>query len=537
MNHRLLRKGRVRPLLVCLALLGSACGVATSQQADKAQAAKQKARHGGSPSATTGDTAASGAGGAAGGQGAGGGAGGPGGVAAGANGGGAGAGSTRPGSATTGPGKSGGGGGGAGGGAAAIVNDQGITPTKIKIGFILPAGNPGAAFGINSPNSDPNSARTLVDAMVKDVNQRGGIAGRTVEAAYVDNDNTDNSQKTQTDKQEQSCRTLTEGSKVFMAVALNVGGLPFGHACFAREGVPLIDRELTFETDASMAQLRPWVIAPTGMTLTRVAKLLPATLAEQGFLTKSMAVIAYDVPTTRQVTEEVLIPEIQKRGGAVIDKVYSAVSYEDLGRQMSAAVLRFNGRVDRVLFMAPGGGAPLLFTKQADAQRYYPLLGVTTLDCPGPCLTPFDAASVPKRSMVGAIGVGYVPLYDTGGYDPWANPTPRMRACWDAANRATGSSYPGPLGTQFVLQTCDLLNFAQQALAPAANRTLLRPQVADQVAALGSGFASMFTPKTRFAGDRLAGAAAVAPLRFDDDCGGNGTGCWKYSGPFKDSPF
>jgi ABC-type branched-subunit amino acid transport system substrate-binding protein len=418
-----------------------------------------------------------------------------------------------------------------------IVNDQGITPTKIKIGFILPAGNPGAAFGINSPNSDPNSPRTLVDALVKDVNQRGGIAGRTVEAAYVDNDNTDNSQKTQTDKQEQSCRTLTEGSKVFMAVALNVGGLPFGHACFAREGVPLIDRELTLETDASMAQLSPWVIAPTGMTLTRIAKLLPATLAEQGFLTKSMAVIAYDIPTTRQVTEEVLIPEIQKRGGAVIDKVYSAVSYEDLGRQMSAAVLRFNGKVDRVVFMAPGGGAPLLFTKQADAQRYYPRLGVSTLDCPGPCLTPADASSVPKRSMVGAIGLGYVPLYDTGGYDPWANPTAKMRACWDAANRATGSSYPGPLGTQFVLLACDLLNFAQQALAPAANRTLMRPQVAGQVAAVGSGFLSIFTPKTRFAGDRLAGAAAAAPLRFDDDCGGNGTGCWKYSGPFKDSPF
>lgn len=427
---------------------------------------------------------------------------------------------------------------GGGGGPSTVASGVGITATSVKIGFILPAGNPGQAFGVSGTTGTDLTAQQVAQAFVDDLNSRGGLAGRKVQPVFVTNDNTDNSQSNQTNVQNNNCTTLAEDQKVFAAVALNVGGTSYGAPCYAQHHTPLFDRELQSYDAETVAKLSPYFFAPISMNLTRMAELFPGALREESFLTKHMAVIAYDLPATRSLTEKVLIPGIKAEGGLVTDKVFTKVDYGDLGSQTANAVLTFRQHnVDRVVFFAPGGGAPLLFSKQADSQGYYPRLGVSTLDCPGPCMTPGNGLNVPAKSVQGAVGFGYTPAYDTGGFDPYAKPTALMSACWAAANKRLGTHMPkdGGSAIDFALRVCDMTNFLRQALEPATGKTLLQDNVGGLVEGLGTSFQSVWVKGTNFGPSRHDGASRYALLGFVSDCG-DGNGCWRYSSSFRQSP-
>jgi hypothetical protein len=276
------------------------------------------------------------------------------------------------------------------------------------------------------------------------------------------------------------------------------------------------------------------------MNLTRMGQLFPGALAEQSYLTKHIGVIAYDLPAHRNIVDKILVPGIEAQGGKVTDRVFTKVDYGDLGSQTANAVLAFRQHgVDRVVFFAPGGGAPLLFAKQADSQGYYPRLGVSTLDCPGPCMTPGGGGlDIPVKSVQGAVGFGYTPAYDTGGYDPYAKPSSLMTACWHTANGRLGTHMPkdGGAAIDFSLRVCDMVRFVVQALAPATGAPLERQGVGALVERVGSGFQSIWVNGTQFGARHHDGANRYALLGFVSDCG-DGKGCWRYRSSFRTSPY
>ncbi|MHB8507357.1 MAG: hypothetical protein ACYDGR_01750 [Candidatus Dormibacteria bacterium] len=427
---------------------------------------------------------------------------------------------------------------------APIQEDTGITSRTITIGVLLSGGNPGAAFGVHPPNqSDPNAANSgqpLAQALIDEINSHGGLGGRQIIPVYQVEDNTDNSQSSKSSQENNLCVAFTDQSKVALVLSLNNDGFQFGYPCLIQHGTPLIDNDNTFRDAATIDGAYPYLILPHNADITRVARLMPAAFQEEGFITQHMGVIAYDTPGIRNIVQNTLVPGLEARGGKVgADIVYSSIDYQDAGSQTAAAVVKFRGDgVDRVVFFAPGGGVPLLFTKQADSQGYYPRLGISTLDCPSACLTPGGPTALPAASVKGAVGLGYSKWRDTNGYDPHANPTSLMNACWTTVNRRTGSTYPQGdyLTADYSLRVCEQFAFIAQTLAPAVGRTLLRSQIGQYAALLGGSFQSMYVPSTHFAAGHLDGVNAYSLLAWNQDCDHKGNGCFNYTSGYREMP-
>lgn len=99
----------------------------------------------------------------------------------------------------------------AGGGVVArTAADRGVTPTEIRVGFMLqnPGGLNGAGFSTGQRNDGPK----YVQALAAWANRTGGAAGRKIIAVFRYTD------PTSVEDQQAACRAMVDDSKVFAAV-------------------------------------------------------------------------------------------------------------------------------------------------------------------------------------------------------------------------------------------------------------------------------------------------------------------------------
>lgn len=406
----------------------------------------------------------------------------------------------------------------------------GISATQIKIGFVIAAGNPGTAFG-GSVAYDQDANARMVKAFVEETNAKGGIAGRQIVPYYTFNDNSDQSDRRQLESQTAACTTLTEDNRVFAVIAINPGGVKMSYDCYAKHRTPLIDSVLDDADQERMDELAPWLVLPIYMNFTRMARLLPVVLKQQSFLSARMGIISYDRPSTRRVTEKVLAPELERLGGKVLEKVYLEPSYQGIGSGTASAVLRFKGLgIDRVVMLAPGGGALAIFASQADSQGYYPRYGISTYDAPAN-LEKLMAQTGVERQLDGAVGVGFMPGRDI--LDAYAAPlSPRERACFDIVRKRTGANYSarqqdGAAGV--ALGACEQLAFLKAALEQRGGRSLTQPEVAVEVANLGDRYLPVNVPTSSFGPGKLDGVNSYTTVGYAAACK-----CFQYRGPWQE---
>lgn len=394
-------------------------------------------------------------------------------------------------------------------------NGVGIDDKTVKVGFVVAAGNPGAAFGIPVAYDADTNLRIL-RALVDELNDNGGLAGRRVEAVYEFNDTTNQDSQEQTSQQNAICASMTQDHKVFLVVSVTVNGQGFAYECYAKHGTPLIEGSLGFGVNQQRwDSVSPWLFAPVYMNLTRMARLLPDALAQRDFLTQKMGVVAYDLPSLRQ-SAGLLISELERRGGKVLDAVYMTPTYDGLGSGTANAVLRFKGLgIDRVVMWAPEGGALLLFANNAESQGYYPRYGVSTFDAPG-----LMARTLRARQLRGAVGVGFLQGRDLA--DSHAPPlNPRERRCFDVLEKRTDTRYTSRnqnSGAQFGLAACTLVWFTRDALATGAGVPLRNAEVGDHITALGSSYRPVITVGSEFGPRRLDGINHYRHLVYDESC-------------------
>lgn len=414
-----------------------------------------------------------------------------------------------------------------GGTASAVGRSVGITASTVKMGVVIAAGNPGTAFG-SSLSYDTDASTRIVQGMVDEINATGGIAGRKVLPVYAYNDNTDASGANQTTTQTEICTRLTEDEKVFFVIAMNPAGLNYSYDCYAKHQTPLIDLLLADADTERLAQLSPWVIAPIAMNWGTMARVLPGALNDAGFLTQKMGLFTQDRPSLNRAAK-VLISEIEKRGGKFIATATFKPSYDGLAADTAAAVLSFKNKdVDRVVVWAPQCGTLIAFSRQAQSQGFSPRYGLTTYQTPAFCA---DSGLIEPSQLKGAVGAGFLMTSDVSkaGAPPI---TPREKACFDTVKKRSGDTFTqrsasGNAGV--ALATCELLYFAQKALAPATGRSIGNGEVATYVARLGTSYQAVNVAKTSYAPNKLDGVQVYARIEYRTSCS-----CFGYAGGWRD---
>jgi hypothetical protein len=421
------------------------------------------------------------------------------------------------------PASSGGGNTSAGGGAGQGQSSGPGSDEPLRLGLVVPSGDPARAFGASIQSEDyPVIAR----AVVEDLNERGGLAGRSVDPVIREASQDDQSEEAQTRQAQEICESLTNDAKVHLVAAAGNSGTLFGLSCYAQHQTPLLIPGLALD-DRAMSQFAPWLLPPSGPNVTTIAAELPRQLARQGVLTEKIGILAFDLPYIKRAVEETFKPAIARHGGTVLETVYMQVSYQDVGAQVSSAVLQFKAQgIDLVLpSFAVGGGATGIFMHEAETQGYRPRYGLSSLD--GPIVID-GTLNAPESQLRNAVGVGYDPTRDVANNQ--LAPSRNERRCWNMVNKRLGTGYRDRTATGgngfAALEMCELIWQLESALAPWEGRTFDPAALRTAVEALGTSYTPVSLPAARFARGRPDGSAVQRAFHFD----AGGCGCFTYRG-------
>jgi len=393
----------------------------------------------------------------------------------------------------------------------------------ITIGFTQPDGNPGAALGISQTGSDTLRAHRWINAIIAEINAKGGAGGHKVIADIADVDNSDQSPAHQIQVQNAACSKLTEDDKVDMVVGTMVGQ---ASDCYVRHRTPVFNPGVKNE-EARIKQLEPWWIPSLFLTFDRWARTMVQALAEEHAITPSLGIITYDYPWYHHVVDRVLVPRLERNGGKVLATEYTSDNAQDVAAHMSSAVLKFNQlHVDRVVVFGPGGGEWLIFANAAESQQYHPGYAISSMDIP----TTFGDL-VPPGQRNDVRGFGFLSTLDLEPAQQ-GPPSAQEKACWDILNRRAGESFHDRSADSSAASlVCDMLLMVDAALDTALPGPLPRDQIPSLFRKLGRSFSAATVGPLDFRPPRLDAISRYADLTYDNVCG-----CPKYTSGWRPIP-
>jgi ABC-type branched-subunit amino acid transport system substrate-binding protein len=409
--------------------------------------------------------------------------------------------------------------GGTGGDSSADGNDPaapGPSGGKVRIGVHLSQnGDAASQFGVvRLPATGPGEVKAIVDW----VNANGGIGGKKVEHfIHV----TDPLNGTFDSQAQAACSDLAEDKKVFAVISRSLSPSDVLPACLAKHGVPLVwelHKVLTRSTTSKFTSYLYRPSYPDGDRLGFVVK----GLARDNFFGKSpkVAIVRYDIPDHKFVSEKVFRPALKALGISVADEaaISEARAASDAGSvsaQSSNAVLRFQtAGITHVLFVPTGGALPLLFMAAAESQGFRPAYGLNSLDPPG-----FLAANHGSTQLGKAMAVAWQPAVDTEeAFDPRSNAGGK-KLCHDIVKGAGFSTEQA----RFAEPYCEGFFFLKAALD--RNPKFSPDGLREGVEGIGDSFRSPWVFGTRFGPGRYDGTRVVQNAKYDSGCG-----CFKYIG-------
>ena len=407
-------------------------------------------------------------------------------------------------------------------GAVAVSEPDGVVATgspggTVKLGFFISddASAIYKALGINGASHTREESRALWQAIIDQVNARGGLGGRRIVPSYyfIDSESGSNASRSSA-----ACAQFTQDDKVFAVVLDGAGDLSTA-ACLAKHHTPAIDvGQTSYPYDEEdLRRFAPYLYLPGRLSMGRFTTYVD-TLAAGGFFSpgSKVGLLRFDLPDQLRTKQRVLEPALRRHGLTLTtDFAFTPVEgTNDLPRaadEASAAVLQMRTRgVDRVLFLGSGLSLPYVFPTVAESQGYRPRYGITTDDGPE-----FMAGNAPAAQMTGALAVGWEPQYDVADSDAVLRGDPTWQQCAHALIKAGFTARDG--------RRCTAVYFLEQALrgAEALTPGSLRAG-ADRI---GSRSYSTQTYATFFGPGRYDGVSAVRLLGFEGGCT-----CFRYRG-------
>lgn len=401
-------------------------------------------------------------------------------------------------------------------GTVAAPGATGIAARRVRLGFFISddASAVYKALGINGASHTRDESRAIWQAVIDQVNSRGGLGGRLIVPSYyfITSDSGTNASRSAA-----ACAQFTEDEKVFAVVLDGASDLSMA-ACLARHRTPAIDVGQTSYPydDADLRRLAPYLYVPGRLSMSRFASYVD-TLAAGGFFSagSKVGLLRFDLPDQLRTKQDVIVPALKRHGlGLATDFAFTPVEGTgDLPRaanEADAAVLQMRAKgVDRVLFLGSGLSLPFVFPTVAESQGYRPRYGITTDDGPE-----FMATNAPAAQLSGAMAVGWEPQYDVAESDVVFSGNALWRQCVQVVRKAGFSARDG--------RRCTAIYFLEQSLHGA--KQLSPGGLRDGASRLGSRNYSTQNYRTFFRPERYDGVSAVRLLRFDAACT-----CFRYA--------
>lgn len=390
--------------------------------------------------------------------------------------------------------------------------------SPIQIGsYYLEGGNAALAAagfaGLVIPDNKP-----LFDAMVRYLNDHGGIGGRRIEPVlfkYVAGGDPHAQDAA-------ACAHFTQDNHVYLVIGgINSGAGELG-PCLTKRGVPLIGANAGGDA-RYFAKNHRTIYEPLQASFTRgLSNLVSDLHATRWFGAQpKIGLVQYEGAVYDHAVDDGLVASLAPLGLRLAERV--RISGEDNSSIASGsynAVLKFStNHIDRVVFMAPGGAAATYFMNAASTQRYTPRYGIWSADSPYVL-----AITAAKDQLAAASGIGYQPGLDVAsGQDPTAT-TPQAKAClafWDSVGQTDHSALNNPLQRA----SCDIFYTLLRAVAANPDATNSTASLEAGYDAIGGSYSPAGTFAIRFRPGSHDAVSGYRRLAYQTDCS-----CFVYVG-------
>lgn len=332
----------------------------------------------------------------------------------------------------------------------------GVSSNSIRIGFIVP--NPKtAAGGTGFVDGESGDAKVQVLALVKYVNEQGGLAGREIDPVIrVVDSATDSVQQ-----ENAVCTGFTEEDKVFAVVLTGIREAS-ARSCFAQANTLMIDAGSSPLSGSEFSELKPYLWAPSFTPVENYAQTLATGLRQQEFFGPDVKVGTL-IESERNLEEAFstyIRPIIEAAGvQEITTATFDTTSAGTQGSSAGAAVNGFKAKgVNRVIFLGRPDMAGF-FTSIAAPQLYAPRLSIGTFDVPN--FIRLNPTYYPPAALKGAVGVGFAPSIDDISSDfPAKGAESKCVNIYTLANQ----EFAERSDAQRALLYCDAVLFLQAAM-------------------------------------------------------------------------
>ncbi len=250
------------------------------------------------------------------------------------------------------------------------ASDQGVTPSRIKVGAIVTDLGGTSSLGFKPTGYDPDTQKKYFQAQIDDLNTHGGLLGRQIDIVYKTVDILSQ------DSMRTACAALADDEKVFAVLhVLGVYGDPI--LCFTQQkGLPYV----AFDGASSDYYGRSGGLLVTTQPSTKRTSLdMARRLFAAGALTgKKIGILRYAEYLDGDMTA--LIDYTRSLGLDVTDAVISISNTGAVPGQLAVAVNRFQTAGVGMVFLMTNTLYGQQFVSQADRQQFYPAYGVSDFD-------------------------------------------------------------------------------------------------------------------------------------------------------------
>ncbi len=366
---------------------------------------------------------------------------------------------------------------------------------------------------------EPGDTRRYHQAVLDDVNSRGGVLGRKLVAVFKEI----SASQDVAVSQQAVCESFTKDNKVF---AIFFRG-ELIYECAKKAGI------IAWGTGASgpVFARYPNFFAPASIRFERLASVTVKALVQAGWHkpepkwpTGKIGLMSWDSAEYRFAMEKGWLPALREAGLEATDVRYIAIpqdlgSIANSGSAVSSAVLAFGDQgIDHVLINdGPAGifasnGLTFQFLQNAESQRFFPRYGFNTNNAP-------DFDSYPQTQLAGMLAIdssSTEPAHDEG-----IAPNAQRVRCFEIMQKR---GLPvGQDQTQSVaLAACEYAWFTK-AIVERSRSTVLADVIAGGEA-LGTSYRSPMTFGTKLGPGLHDGTQLFRNLKFDDACT-----CLKYT--------
>ena len=407
--------------------------------------------------------------------------------------------------------------GGGPAGPAALTQGFGFTRTEIRIGVAYDStfSQELGAVGVGAGSASVGDQKLQVEALVNDLNKRGGILHRKVVPVFYDTKGA-SSENNPNVLAQAACSYWTQDNQVWAAltyvVQMDNRAL---YTCLAQKHVVFMP--LAGEAAATFAKYSPYLWSPAGVTPEQIAPLWAARLKALSYFS------GWDTRLGRAGTAKPVIGMLYGNGvrnnQKELDDSFRAAVKSALGRygyqvtteaeitanqaSESSAVLRFsNAHVTHVI----GDYSVVNFTQSAESQGYRPRYALSSFSG-GVAMKLF----APPSQLRGAVGIGWVPSGDVeSDRDPGTAGQAHCRKVMQDAHQSTTVR----LAWFAMTWACDSFSFLEHALPLTGLDSARLPAAAASVGRLSGAF----TFAMEFPHGQPYGVALARDYAWDTGC-------------------